>query len=161
MLTTFPVLVTFLWSILRRHKIFLNASLRRYGLIVGGVVTFIRSHHFGLSDCSSRRRLVIDRLRLRPIIFESVVKLVGTKLVEHICPIFIIVVSSASQWIVTHILWLRFLSCLLILLWCWYVLSLLLIVAILRFRLVLRRLLLFFVVSLLNRRRVVDNNLPV
>jgi hypothetical protein len=43
----------------------------------------------------------------------------------------------------------------------WHELSLLLIVAFLRFWLILRSLFLFFVISLLNRWGIVDNNFPV
>jgi hypothetical protein len=45
--------------------------------------------------------------------------------------------------------------------WGWHKLSLLLIVALLRFWLVLRSLFLFFVINLLNSWRIVNNNLPV
>ena len=158
MLTALPILITFLRSILRRHEIFLYACLRRYRLIVSGVVTFI-AYHFCLSDRSSRCRLVIDRFCLHVIIFESIVKLVSI-VIEHVCTIFIIEVS-ASQWVVTHILWLWFLHYLLILFWGWHKLSLLLIVALLRFWLILRSLFLFFVISLLNRWGIVDDNFPV
>ena len=158
MLSALPILITFLRSILRRHEIFLYTCFGRYRLVISGVVTFI-AYHFCLSDCSSRCRLVIDRFCFHVIIFESIVKLVSI-VIEDICTIFIIEVSS-SQWVVTHILWLWFLHYLLILLGGWHELSLLLIVAFLRFWLILRSLFLFFVISLLNRWGIVDNNFPV
>ena len=158
MLTTLPILITFLRSVLRRHEIFLDASLGRYRLIISGVITFIACN-LCLSDCSSRCRLVIDGFGLRAIIFKSVVKLVAI-IIEHVCPVVIIQVS-ASQRVVAHILRLRFFYYLLILLRCCHKLCLLLIVALLRFRLILRSLFLFFVISLLDRWRVVDDHFPV
>ena len=136
----------------------MDARLGRYRLIVSGVITFI-AYHLCLSDCSSRSRLVIDGFGLHAIIFKSVVKLAPI-IIEDVWPVVIIQVS-ASQRVVAHILRLRFLYYLLILLRCCHKLSLLLIVALLRFRLILRSLFLFFVINLLNRWRIVNNNLPV
>jgi hypothetical protein len=164
-LTTFPLMFASLRSILRRHEVFLYASLRSHRLVISGVVALIFSRHFSLSDSPPGCRLVVDRLGLDAIIFESVVnrrRPLHAIVIEHVCAIVIVEVLRASQRVVAHILrlWLPG-RLLLILLRGWYVLTLLLIVALLRFRLVLRRLFLFFIISLLNWRRIIDNNFPV